>query len=198
MPYSLLRHLTDCGDTAVTVPLAILMFGFLALAGERRLAVGWAIIVLAVVASISGMKLVLGICGPALIGPALRSPSGHTAISLVVYGGYAAIVSAAWRPGARLLFRAAAILFALGIAVSRVVLRVHSPAEVAVGIAVGSIALAVLYIVVARSRPGPLRFRWLAMSVAIAFLLFYGDRWPAERALHRFAALFDMIRPWCT
>lgn len=198
MLHSLLRHLTDCGDTAVTVPLAILMFAFLALAGERRLAIGWAIIMLGIVATISGLKLVLGICGPAWLGPSLRSPSGHTAISMLVYGGYAAVISAAWQAKARLVFRTAAILFALGIAVSRVVLRFHSTAEVLVGLAIGGVALALLYVIVARNRPAPLPLVWLAASVAVAFLLFYGERWPAERALHRFAAFFNVIRPWCT
>jgi membrane-associated phospholipid phosphatase len=149
------------------------------------------------VATISGLKLMLDVCGPIIAGT-LRSPSGHTAVSVVVYGGYAAIIGAHYRPTARLTLMVGATIFALGIALSRLVLHFHSGIEVGVGLIVGGIFLGAVHALVAWCRPAPLPLPWLGAAVAVSFLLFYGERWPAERALHRIAALFDILRPWCT
>jgi membrane-associated phospholipid phosphatase len=192
-----LRHLTDCGDTAVTVPLALLLLVFLLLTHQPRLAWGWALAMLGCVATISGLKLMLNVCGPVMAGT-LRSPSGHTAISVVVFGAYAAVIGANCRPLGRLMLTTGATVLALGIALSRVVLHFHSGSEIGVGLIIGGVFLAAVHALVAWSRPAPLPLAWLGAATAISFLLFYGERWPAERALHRVAALLDILRPWCT
>jgi membrane-associated phospholipid phosphatase len=174
------------------------MLGALALTGQKRPAIAWALTLFGCVATIAGLKLLLSVCGPIAIDASLRSPSGHTALSILVYGGFAAIIGAPLSLGPRLLLIWAAAIFAFGIAVSRVILHFHSTSEVVVGLAIGCAALGVLQAAIAWCRPQPLPLRWLGLAAAIAFLLFYGDRWPAERALHRFAALLDMLRPWCT
>jgi membrane-associated phospholipid phosphatase len=195
--HSVLRYLTDCGDTAVTVPLALLLGGFLVLTRQFRLALGWALILLACVCVISGLKVLFSICGPTLIGT-LRSPSGHTAVSMLVYGAYAAMIGANCRPAARVALIAVAAVFALGIAVSRVVLHFHTGTEAVAGLAIGVTALAAVHVLVAWQRPAPLPVLWLGTTAAAAFLLSYGQRWPAEQTLHRFAAFLDILRPWCT
>ena len=58
--------------------------------------------------------------------------------------------------------------------------------------------LAVLYAIVVRHPPERLPLGWLGAAAALSFVLFYGERWPAEQALHRFAAFFDILRPFCT
>jgi membrane-associated phospholipid phosphatase len=195
--HAALRYLTDCGDTAITVPLALLLCGFLLLTRQFRLALGWALIMLGCVAAISILKLLFSVCGPALIGT-LRSPSGHTAIGMLVYGAYAAMIGANYRPAGRVALIAAAVVFALGIALSRVVLHFHTGIEAIVGLTVGVIALGTVHVLVAWCRPAPLPVPWLGATAAAAFLLFYGQRWPAEQTLHRFAAFLDILRPWCT
>ena len=196
--HTILRYLTDFGDTAVTTPLAVLMLVCLALTRQWRLALGWTTVVLGCIGTISLLKLVLSVCGPIAIDGSLRSPSGHTAIGMVAYGGYAALIGASISATARRSLVIAAVVFALGIAVSRVVLHFHSASEAVVGLIVGIAALAVLYAIVVRHPPERLPLGWLGAMAALSFLLFYGDRWPAEQALHRFAAFFDILRPFCT
>jgi membrane-associated phospholipid phosphatase len=195
--HSIWRHWTDFGDTAITVPLAVLMLLGMVATRQTRLAVGWTLTIVGCAGAISALKLVLSVCGPVMLDPALRSPSGHTAMSTVVYGGFAAVIGATLSRAARLALIGGAGLFALGIALSRVILNYHSVSEVAVGLLVGCTALGVMHVIVARCRPAPLPWHRLAPLAAIVVLIFYGDRWPAEQTLHRFAALFDLLRPWC-
>jgi len=68
------------------------MLCFLAATRQPRLAIGWAIAILGCAAVISGLKLVLDACGNPLASAGLASPSGHTAMSAVVYGGFAAVI----------------------------------------------------------------------------------------------------------
>jgi membrane-associated phospholipid phosphatase len=188
--------ITDFGDTAVTVPLAALMALFLVAAREPRLAIGWCVAIVACAGAIGAMKLALADCAHPLGGPGLSSPSGHTAMGTAVYGGFAAVAGAhlAHRSRAVLIGGAAALIG--GIALSRAILA-HSVIEVAVGLAVGSAALAAILAYVARHRPRPLPLGRLALAVLLVALLFHGARWPAERAIHRLAGWFDMLRPWC-
>ena len=48
------------------------------------------------------------------------------------------------------------------------------------------------------ANPAPVPVLWLGATAVAAFLLFYGQRWPAEQTLHRFAVFLDILRPWCT
>src|SRR5438067_2196816 len=88
------NFVTDFGDTAVTVPLAALMGCFLLAARQPRLAAGWALAIVGCAGAIGGLKLVLAACGYSLGVPGQASPSGHTAMSVAVYGGYAAVIGA--------------------------------------------------------------------------------------------------------
>src|SRR5207237_1273061 len=132
---------TDFGDTAVTVPLAVLMGCFLLAARQPRLAVGWALTIIGCAGAVGGLKLVLAACGYALGGPHQASPSGHTAMSVAVYGGYAAVTAANLARPARELVVAGTAMLVIGIALSRVIAGGHSPIEVWIGLAVGVAAL---------------------------------------------------------
>src|SRR5712671_943643 len=82
------------------------MLCFLAATRQPHLAICWVIAILGCTGVISGLKLVLDACGNPLAGAGLTSPSGHTAMSAVVYGGFAAVI------GARLARPARAALIA--------------------------------------------------------------------------------------
>ena len=120
--------LTDFADGAVTVPLAAAALAALLLAGERRAAAAWFAVVGATFATILALKLVFGFT----CAPGLASPSGHTACATIVYAGLARVLGAGRRPSL-----AAAILVAGTVGVSRVALGFHTPAEAALGAAVG-------------------------------------------------------------
>lgn len=195
--HALWNFVTDFGDTAVTVPLSVLMAGFLAAVGERRLALGWCFAVCACAGTMGVLKLAFSACGAPVIGPVLTSPSGHTAMSIAVYGGYAAILATQLPRLARVPLIAGTAALAAGIAVSRVVLHDHSPIEVVVGLAVGGATLAVMLAIVARHPPIRLPIGKFAGIAVVVALVFHGERWPAEQAIRHFAGWFDLLRPWC-
>ena len=192
------NFVTDFGDTAVTVPLAFAMACFLAATKHLRLALGWCLAIAGCAGAMAALKLAFVACGAPLIGPVLTSPSGHTAMGIAIYGGYAAILGTRLPSVARAALITAAVLFAIGIALSRIVLHDHSPLEVVVGLAVGSATLALLVAIVARFPPSPLPTGHLVGAAIVIALLFHGERWPAEQALRRLAGWFDLLRPWCS
>jgi len=79
---------------------------------------------------------------------------------------------------------------------SRVVLHIHTPIEVMVGLGVGLAALAIVVPLAAIPRER-LPVLWLAAAAVLIATLFHGERWPAEQAIHHLAGWFEMLRPWC-
>jgi membrane-associated phospholipid phosphatase len=196
--HSILRFLTDFGDTAVTAPLAIVMAAFLFAARQRRLAIAWALVIALCAGATGALKLALRICGHPLTGSTLNSPSGHTAMSIAVYGGIAIVVGSTLAPMARGALFFAAVTFAFTIAASRALIGSHSPIEVAVGLVVGLATLPVIMAVTLRYPPTSLALQWLAAGAFVVFLLFHGTRWPAEQAIHHLARWLDILRPYCS
>jgi membrane-associated phospholipid phosphatase len=192
------QFLTDFGDTAVTVPLAILVLGVLLAAKQLRLAIGWGLVIIGVAAATAGLKLAFTVCGYKLAGSGVMSPSGHTAMSVAVYGGLAAVVAASRNGRGRAAVIAMAGVFTIAIALSRIIVGYHTPIEVAVGLMVGVAALGAMTLVAARYRAEHLPLGWLVAGALVVFVLFHGARWPAERAIHRLASWFDIVRPWCS
>jgi membrane-associated phospholipid phosphatase len=195
--HSIWRFLTDFGDTAVTVPLAIMMTAFLFAARQPRLAIAWAVVITGCAGATAALKLTLRICGPPLTASTLNSPSGHTAMSIAVYVGIAIVVGSTFRPVARGALFFAAMIFAVGIAASRTLVGYHSVIEVLVGLAVGIATLPVLMAVTLHYRPASLPLQWLAGGTLVVFALFHGTRWPAEAAIHHIAGWLDILRPYC-
>lgn len=191
------RYLTDFGNTAVTVPLAVLTTGFLVAARQQRLALAWGSVILACAAVMAALKLSFRVCGYPL-GASMMSASGHTAMSIAVYGGIAVVVGSTLGPAARAALFLGTAVFTLGIAVSRTIAGFHTPLEVVVGFGVGLAALLAAIIVVRRWRPAELPLWWLLAGAVVVFLVFHGTRWPAEQALDHLARWLDLLRPLCT
>jgi membrane-associated phospholipid phosphatase len=195
---SIWSFVTDFGDTAVTVPLALLMVGFLLAAKEPRLGAGWGLAIIGCAGATGALKMMLVACAHSLGGPGLSSPSGHSAMSTAVYGGYAAVIAATLaRPAREALIAGAAVLI-IGIACSRIILGAHSPLEVGIGLVVGMAALGAVLAVVARYRPARLPIVWLAVPALAVAPLFHGRHWPAEQAVHHLAGRFNFLWFWCS
>ena len=189
--------LTNYGDSAVTLPLAAAACFLFAASGSLRLLRGWLLAVGACGLGVALLKIGLSDC--AALGPLGRpfSPSGHSAMSTVVYGGLALLGSAGRPAGVRVAALAAALVLALAIALSRIVVHAHTPAEVAVGLAVGVGGLLLLQWSTARAtiRVPPLPLLAAALAVVLAM---HGTRWPVEQQLQRLAALLHRDVPVCS
>ncbi len=174
------NFITDFGDTAVTLPLAGLTIAFLYVSGWRRAALLFALTLAGCGLAIGLLKLALQSCGQTLLHVAVTNPSGHAAISTAVYGSLA-ILYTAREPGERrwLLWIGAGAALA-AIALSRVVLDIHSPMEVALGLAIGLAALALFRRALASGPAVPFEGFWFAIIAAVLIAVMHGTRWPVE------------------
>ena len=127
----------------------------------------------------------------------LESPSGHTAFSLLTYGGIAVIIGAElgvkWLRIGLLLV---AILLGLAIAESRIVLHMHRPVETVVGVAVGGITLALFALGYRRSRHSARSVGVFVAAIVIVALICHGAEFTAEDYLHQLSEWLN-IRSVC-
>jgi membrane-associated phospholipid phosphatase len=175
-----MQGLTDYADEAVVLPLIAVVALVLGLLGWRRGALAWLVAVGLSFTSVLALKLVFVTCGPALGLPALRSPSGHTAAAAVIAGGIAVVLGRGGQQVAAIAGLAAAL-----IGVTRVVLGLHSPAEVAVGGALG--ILGMLGFAALAGKPPALRLRWLFAAIVAVALLLHGQHLNAETTIRAVA-----------
>jgi membrane-associated phospholipid phosphatase len=139
----------------------------------------------------TGMKMISARIGlpPSEAAPFQLSsgaPSGHVALSVVVYGSAAYLCGKAARGWEARLVQAACLLVIGAVAVTRVTLHTHTIADVLAGALVGGL-LTTLPVVLVWSRPGPgpertaNAARWLmaGMAAAALFMLASGVRMPS-------------------
>lgn len=191
------NFITDFGDSAVTVPLALLTAIFLFAAGERRLALGWLLAIGGCGVAMIVLKLIFGACGHEITFAYIVSPSGHTAMSTAVYFSLALLIGARLPPGQRRGVLIAATIAIIGIAVSRVALHDHSRSEIAIGFVVGIIAAAVFCATLRHHAAPPLPLGWLLLSGGVLLTVMHGTRWLIEPEMHRLAWDFRLDLPFC-
>jgi len=178
-----MQTLTDFADQAVVLPLIATVALMLGVLGWRRGALVWLVAVGFSFAAVLAVKLVFATCGPALGLAGLRSPSGHTAAAAVIAGGIAVVLGRGTG-----FVTATAGLAALLIGVTRVALGLHTPAEVALGGALGM--LGVLGFALLAGTPPALRLRWLFAAVVAVALLLHGQHLEVEAQIR--AAAFRL------
>lgn len=196
--HPLANFITDFGDSAVTVPLAGLTALALAAGRQWRLALAWCLAVGATAAAIAGLKIALDACAWRFTVPGLHNPSGHAAMSAMVYGGLALLVGGR-RRWLRLALGLGATAAVAAIAASRIVLHAHSPLEAGVGLAIGAAVWTGFRTAAAGERPPPTPAHWLAAAAVLVIALAHGARWHTEQAIHALAglALVRLLLPWC-
>ena len=169
---------TDFGDAAVLIPLAGAVLLWLLFYSSRG-AAWWFAAVGFCVGTTAVLKIFLYGCPPVSY---MRSPSGHTAFSLLVYGAIAFIVA---MPGGRFRHLLAIGIGAgliLAIATSRLLLDVHTLPEVGLGLVIGVASLVLFaknYWWSAEAKIWPLL---LAAGVLVTVL--HGQELHAEEFLH--------------
>ena len=184
------RYLTDFADQAVILPLVLAVAVALAVQGWRRGALVWLVVVAGVFFATLMFKVMFLACSP-LFGPIdVHSPSGHVAAATVVTGGLAAMFT---RRRASIL--PAAILAAVVIGISRLVLGMHSLPEVVVGAMIG-LAGAVALLRFAGTPP-LIRVAPLVLVVVVVAGVFHGLHLPAEAAIRHTAYRAAQFIPAC-
>ncbi len=172
--------ITNFADQAVILPLVLAVTVALAAQGWRRGAVVWLAVVGATFALVLLLKLVCLACAPVDGLAKLRSPSGHVAAATVVAGGLAALLTRR-----RFSVFPVAVLAAVVIGVSRLVLDMHSLPEVAVGAAVGLVGATALVSIA--GPPPTLKPGKLLALVVVVVAVFHGLHLPAEAAIRHAA-----------
>jgi membrane-associated phospholipid phosphatase len=192
-------HITYLGDSALTLPIGGMFGIWTAMQRWWRGTVGWCIALMTSGALLLASKLILHACGPTFfhLNGLLISPSGHAATSATVYGGLALALTRGKRSGYQVgILMLVAIAIGL-IALSRVMLGTHTPAEVAAGLAIGALALLLFYRVGLRSVPPRLSIRILVLLCAVVIATQYGSTLPIERAITRLALCLRHAVPAC-
>ncbi len=183
-----MKFVTDFADQAVILPLAVAVGLALLLAGWRQGAIAWATAIAGTLAAVLLGKVLANACVHLLVVADLRSPSGHTASAAVVYGGLVALLLPQPARGVRRWVTA--LVLAAGFAVlfggTRLVLHVHTPADVVAGACIG-IAGALAMARLAGPRPAGVRVATpLAAALAVALLL-HGKHLHAEELIDEYS-----------
>jgi membrane-associated phospholipid phosphatase len=191
------QFVTDLGDSAVTLPLAAVTLLYLSLAHWQRAAAALAVSLAAGGFAIALLKLALQSCGYHLLQTTLVNPSGHVALSTMIYGALAIILggglSGWWRSAVHGVF----ILLIVAIALSRLMLHAHNQAEVLAGLLVGLGALAIFHRLRGPALPGGLRVSRLALVALLLVGTMHGTRWPIEEQIRIMVALIQAGVPQC-
>ena len=183
----MLVALTRFGDAALLLPLAATIFLWLLLSGATRAAAWWTFSVVVCIGVTAVSKVSFWGCTPI---SDLRSPSGHTSLSTLVYGATAlitAVEGGAWRPRIAV---AGSIALILAIAVSRLLLGAHTVSEVILGCIIGNASIALFGSRYRRLRPKNARLAPLLVGVAALTFALHGTELRAEQLLHRITGFF--------
>jgi membrane-associated phospholipid phosphatase len=191
----MMKFLTDFGDSAVLLPLSAVVLIWLLATRSVGAAIWWLGVLIAFGAIIGGLKMLFFACPPAVD---VRSPSGHTGFSLLVYGGIAAIIAAqrrsAWSRAGIML---ATVALVVGIAISRVTLHMHSRTETLIGFLIGAAAVAVFIFGYRRTTTNRRMMTPLLFAVVLTAAIFHGASLNAETNLHTLGGWLDLQQLFC-
>ncbi len=189
-----MNFITDFGDSAVLLPLSFAILIWLAIARSVRTGIWWMAALLICGAGIGILKMLFFACPP---DGDLESPSGHTALSALIYGGLATILTTDLQ--SKWLRRAlgvGAFLFILTIAWSRLILHMHTLPEVVTGLAIGTAVLALFVLHYRRVPHKHGQILPLLLVTAITVTVLHGHRLIPESWLHTFSLLLN-LRAFC-
>jgi len=179
--YSVFGLAADLGDSAVTGGLALVGGLYLFYLKQKRAAVAlWAAFVCAGGLIALGKILIYSHCVSLPAFWLLRSPSGHAAISAALYFTLASIIASSERGWRQFVPYAVAFCVVVLVAVSRVVLRAHTEADVWGGLFIGIVVFTVLWLRLIRGHVVPCR-RWpFVVMGLVLFVFFYRPHLPSE------------------
>ncbi len=191
MDPTLLNTLTDLGDSALMLPLAVMLAVVLWSQQSAAAALTWLGTLVPGLIAITVLKLAGHACEAALASPGLVSPSGHAAFAAMVYGGAAVVVARHTGGPPRWVTGLAAGGLVATVAASRLLLGAHSVPEVVVGLLIGGATVLLFGRAYRRLPPATLRSRGmvaLAGAAALLVVAMHGERLHAEELIRTIAA----------
>ena len=174
------QYISNFGDQAVVLPLAILVALGLAGSGWGRGCFAWVVAVVGTLGAMLALKFVGAVLLHHAGGHFGGSPSGHVAAACVLYGGLSVLLLQGRLPRVGLALFPAAVVLVIGY--TRIRLGAHTMPEVVLGAAVGAAGVVVLA-VLAGPRPRVATWPLLAAAASVA-LTFNGLHINAEHAIH--------------
>lgn len=195
MIHPILHALTNLGDSVITLPIAAAVLIWLAIWSHKRNALLWLGALFLCGGVTAALKIYFKACPVG--GVDLDSPSGHTSMSVYVYGGVALITAAQYRQWPRQAVMAIGVALILAIALSRAVLEYHSTAEVIVGLVIGTGTLALFWLPYRHHRPAAMPAWPLWVVAAVPIVLLSGHSVSAEGLLSWIAARLHGIVAFC-
>lgn len=191
-----MNALTDFGDAAVLLPVAIVLLIWLAaLPKKGGTAAAWWGLSLALCIGVTALlKIYLYRCPD---GSELRNPSGHVSLSVLVYGAIATILSRQVIGWPRVAVVCGTAVWVFAISASRVVIEAHTWPEVLAGFAIGGASLAVFARNYPRHASETASVRRMFVAVLMVVALLHGHTLFAEDILHRFSAYLGLAPIVC-
>lgn len=168
--------LTELGDAAVVLPLIVVVLGWLLWSRSWRTAAYWLAAVTVGAALTLALKAGLHLPRPEPIYAGLSRyafPSGHAAMSVVIYGFLGVLIGQGVSPRARVALASSAILLVSLIAFSRLYLGAHWLSDVLGGLTFGTAWVALLAIAYLRRSKNSSRTHGLA-AIVLATLVVAG------------------------
>jgi len=182
-----LKALTDFGDAALLLPMSLLLAIVLAYRHSLKAGGLWLMTLALCLTGMAMLKVMGFACGRELFGSSVVSPSGHAAFSATFYGALAVIAHrqfAGWR---RIGIPLALCGVVVAVVMTRVLLGNHSKAEALLGLAMGSVSVALFAWRFRSLAQVPLRLRAEAFAFVLLLVLLHGERLHAERFLKHIA-----------
>ena len=146
-----------------------------------RVSASWVIAVSLCVGATTLLKIYLYACPPQ---PNLVSPSGHTSLSVLIYGAIAVVIAAEQRLWSRAVIFFSGTGLIVAIAGSRLWLNAHTAPEVVIGIVIGVATLTLFADRYGRSRTEGVSLSPFILSVVMVTAILHGQELRAEAFLH--------------
>ena len=186
-------RITDLGDAAVTLPLALTTGLWLLQSTGWRVALRWALCLAAAAALVLASKLLHTGCGTVLERFDMRVISGHAMLSSAVWSVFLGLLLRSLRASWRQVGFVLGLMLAALICFSRVRLGAHTPAEVIAGWLLGG---AVAFWVLRACRDAPKRLgKCLIAGVALLGLctVAYGRHAPFQQILWHYSPYYAPV-----
>jgi len=194
----LLHAITDLGDSALLLPASAFLVAYLLYFRTLSVARIW-ISTLALCGFLTlFLKVAFFTCGSTVPALDLHSPSGHTSLSTTFYGCAALMVAGDKGRATQVAVLAAGTALVIAVAISRVLLQVHSLPEVVMGLSIGIVC--VIWFGSRFLALPPLSLPWQGALVVVMLLalITHGQHWDFEWAVSHVAAVLRSVAPICT